>query len=174
MSLYNMVHGMNPLVPLLLALIGTDQYSIPRFRDCYMNEDGEIVVHTRTGGGNRSYYESEESCRREHPEYFENDDSFPKGPWNEDLRKLPGYLRDEDSDYDSTYANFYFKPEGIAGEILKGWQELIGTDSPETKWKNLFTAMERGRDTPEVARALEAGKPVIEAIIQAFDKEKGK
>ena len=60
MSLYNMLFGVNPAAPILLAMLDTTQDKIPRFRDIYI-KDEYIVIHTRTGGGNREYYESRES-----------------------------------------------------------------------------------------------------------------
>jgi len=64
--------------------------------------DGEylIVLHTRQGGGNRECY-----CET-------GDDSHEPGCLaanNEELESHPQYFRDEDDDFDSTYANFYFR-----------------------------------------------------------------
>lgn len=58
--------------------------------------DGHIHVYTRTGGGNREYYEN---CT--------------DGPSNNDLRAVGGYVADEDDDFDCTFATFRFAaPEG--------------------------------------------------------------
>src|SRR5215469_975950 len=102
MSLYNMLFGFNPYARMLLKMLNVDVIQIPRFRDCFLNTDGVIVIFTRTGGGNREYYEN---ATPENPE----------GPWNSDLRKLRGYLGDEDDSYDGTYAHFFYKvPEEYA------------------------------------------------------------
>ena len=58
MSMYNLMHGMNPLAGILLKMLEIDQegskYSSGRFRDIYLNEDGKkIILFTRNGGGNR-------------------------------------------------------------------------------------------------------------------------
>jgi len=83
MSFYNMIFGKNPDTKDILALLGLSETDIERFRDCYINDD-EICIYTRTGGGNREYYP------------------------NEVLTSHPNYIRDEDDDYDCTYATYYF------------------------------------------------------------------
>jgi hypothetical protein len=86
-GLYNTLFGQHSNAEMLLKMIGLNLTDIPRYRSCYW--DGtHIVVHTRTGGGNREEYEAE----------------------NDWLTLHPGYVRDEDDDYDCTYANFYFTP----------------------------------------------------------------
>jgi hypothetical protein len=50
--MYNMLFGSNKAAPVLLAVLGITADRVPRYRDCFI--DGEnIVIHTRTGGGNR-------------------------------------------------------------------------------------------------------------------------
>jgi len=160
MSLYNMLFGTNPNTDFLLAALGIDKDKIPRFRDCFIDE-GRIVIHTRTGGGNRDYYESEESCRDNYPEYFGDDP--PTGPWNEDLRALPTFIMDEDDDFDSTYANFYFEcPAEV--KILGNRMGTIGDVPPADKWRTLLADLEADTKTPESQRALEMGKRIIEQI----------
>ena len=45
MSLYNALFGVNKSAPILLAMLGIEFDSIPRFRDCFI--DGEnIVIYT--------------------------------------------------------------------------------------------------------------------------------
>ena len=95
------------MAPVLLSLLRLSPQVIPRFRDCFLESD-RIVIFTRTGGGNRRYYESEASCRYYYPEDF-NEPEPPTGPWNDDLRQHPLYDRDQDDSFDSTYARFYFK-----------------------------------------------------------------
>lgn len=85
MSFYNMMNGVNPATFFILPMLGKkhpDQY--PRFRDCFVEGD-EIHVYTRVGGGNRD-------C----------------GFGEEELQAHPNYLRDEDDDFDSTYATYCF------------------------------------------------------------------
>lgn len=92
MSLYNMLFGMNPDTDKILSVLSLDKDEIERFRDCGVNEaKGQIWIYTRTGGGNREDYP------------------------NEILTSHPNYLYDEDDDFDSTYATYYFSipaPDG--------------------------------------------------------------
>ncbi len=133
MTMYDMAIGSaGSAEGLMLILNSIHPIDPPRYRDCYFDGD-YIVVHTRTGGGNRDYYESEKSCRNNYPEYFTGSEDDPSGPWNEDLRKHPWFSHDRDSDFDYTYANFYFKPPA---EILVS---LGNPDiTPEEKWAILF------------------------------------
>lgn len=156
MSLYNMLFGVNAAAPVLLAMLGTEANAVPRFRDCYLTEEKKIAIYTRTGGGNRPYYESAESYKAETGDE-------PEGRcWNEDLRLLPGFIRDEDDDFDCTYATFYFDvpekfkhlieklPEGV--DPAKRWQETL---------ENLKTATP---DDPVVKKLDQALRPMFEAM----------
>ena len=89
MSMYHMIHGVNPLAEGLLFTLGYNSEQFGRFRDAFLVEvDGElrIQIFTRCGGGNRDDYE----------EVFE---------WAKDE---PTYIRDFDDDYDCTYATIEF------------------------------------------------------------------
>lgn len=149
MSLYNMLFGVNQMAPVLLGALGMSAGQVPRFRDCYLDsEKKRIVIHTRTGGGNRDYYESEESCRDHHPEYFKGEGDDPSGPWNADLRKHPQFLYDEDDDFDSTYADFYFSfPPDFAADLTAAC-ENVETHRPSEKWQALFEALRQSRRQP--------------------------
>lgn len=103
MNLYNMLFGTHPLASVLLCSLNLAGSAVPRVRDCMPSDEArEIVILTRTGGGNRDFYDNPEQHKRAHP------DSGYEGPWNSDLRSHPCYLRDDDDDFDSTYARFYF------------------------------------------------------------------
>lgn len=61
MSLYNMIHGMNPIAFFVLPMLGDkhpDEW--PRFRDVFLKDEEHpeydmfIHVYTRVGGGNRN------------------------------------------------------------------------------------------------------------------------
>lgn len=87
MSLYNMVAGVSPAAGAVLGSLGLDPAQIDRFRDADIVErDGAPVfqILARTGGGNREDYP------------------------NTALTSHALYLGDEDDDYDSTYAHYYF------------------------------------------------------------------
>ena len=89
MSMYNMMFGISPNAATLMSVLDVDVNSVPRFRNCLLNEvDGvrRILIVTRTGGGNRENFIYE----------------------NESLRKVPGYLSDDDDGFDTTYAVFTY------------------------------------------------------------------
>lgn len=109
--MYNMIFGFHPNAGYLMGSLELDPNLVPRFRDCFMVGD-EIVVLTRTGGGNRETYDgvSEEG-----------------EPRNSYLREHPLFLRDEDDELDSTYANFYFSvPDSIKDEVAENKEFLVG------------------------------------------------
>jgi hypothetical protein len=157
MSLYNMLFGENKFAEILLAVIGASRVSVPRYRDVFV-KGGEIVLHTRTGGGNRDFYESAHSRNRAYP----GDDL--EGPFNADLRALPGYLRDEDSEFDSTYANFYFSIPAEFAEIIAAMGD---SDVPAERWKKLLADLESNKTSPAAVRALEVGEKVFEQLREA-------
>ena len=88
-GLYNTLFGHNPACVFIAPML-TDKNPekfFPRFRDCWVSDDGErIEVFTRVGGGNREYYDEE----------------------IEALRAMPTYVKDYDDDFDCTYATFVF------------------------------------------------------------------
>lgn len=96
MSLYNLVHGVNAAAGTLLHSLGIGPGVVPRFRDCYLTPEKQIVILTRTGGGNREYYTAE----------------------NQKLRELPGYVSDKDDDFDSTFALFTYNPPEHAKGLI--------------------------------------------------------
>jgi len=129
MSLYNLLFGENKASPMLLKMLGIEREKIPRYRDC-MILDGKIVIHTRTGGGNREYYDSPNT---------ENVD----GPWNTTMYENPYFLYDADDDFDCTYANFYFKfPEDYKDD-LEALNKIIDQYTPSEKWMLLIEALKQ-------------------------------
>lgn len=152
MSLYNMMHGINPLAAMVLAMLGTKPDAIPRFRDAYF--DGEhLCIYTRTGGGNREAYDGpvpSEWC--------------PEGPYNSDLRALPGFLHDEDDDYDSTYATFYFAvPERFAW--FKAWASDKTERPASERWAEAIERIKTApADDPVIQRLTKAMQPVVEFL----------
>ena len=146
MSLYNMLFGQTPLAPALLKILNIEPGNIPRYRDAYLGDEGKsIIIYTRTGGGNRDFYDSEESCRICYPEYFKNTDEDPTGPWNSDMQSHPQYMQDYDDDFDSTYAYFEFKvPEEWAAELEALAKQAPGsTTSPSEKWQALLSSLQQ-------------------------------
>ena len=158
MSLYNIVHGTNPIAPLLLHALGNP--NVPRFRDCYLDED-RIVIYTRTGGGNRDTYEIGGDYQEEYN---------PDGPFNDDLRNLPGYQGDEDDDFDSTYASFYFAIPEDFRDMIKTLREIGAgcEEKPADAWRRVLSDLEAKRDTPATVRAVEAMRPILDQIGEAL------
>ena len=161
MSLYNAIFGQNPFSSVLLQMLGTTRGAVPRYRDCYLLAGGkQIVIHTRTGGGNRDSYERGGESQVEYN---------PDGPFNDDLRALPGYTSDEDDDFDSTYADFYFDvPEAFVEQIAL-LKDLGTVQNPGERWQQLLDGL-RGNDTgdPTVARALAVGEQIFAQINKAM------
>jgi hypothetical protein len=59
---------------------------------------------------------------------------------------LPGYVRDEDDDFDSTYCTAYFRPPNDDWrDLLDG---MVREGSPDKDWQAFLTAL---RDPPETA-----------------------
>ena len=125
MSLYNTLFGINEDMPFLLGMLGTNTEYFSRFRDVELINDGTIIrVFTRTGGGNRKYYQDN---------------------WNK-IRENPLYLKDYDDDFDNTYAYIEFdipkKYKSTAKKMFKGEpipfeqkfnKELEEMNKPETE-----------------------------------------
>lgn len=86
MSLYNMINGFNPACLLIMPMLGRKQEEWPRFRDCFVTDEGNIAIYTRVGGGNRG-------C----------------GYGEEELYKDPNFITTYDDDYDCTYATYEFR-----------------------------------------------------------------
>lgn len=125
-GLYNVLFGVNPLAGTLLAMLHASSRTLPRFRDCFLSDQDTIVIYTRTGGGNRAEYARE----------------------NERLRRVPGFLHDDDDAFDSTYAKFHFAiPEehkGYLEEMVRLEPSLIV--NPERRWRETIVAI--GKDQP--------------------------
>lgn len=85
MSMYNMIHGVNPATFFFLPMLGKHPDEYPRFRDCFVGNNC-LQILTRVGGGNRE-------------DYQEAIDT---------LRAMDGYIEDYDEENDCTYATFIF------------------------------------------------------------------
>ncbi len=108
MSLYNMLNGIHPSAEIVISLLNTfsndENFSLAnvRFRDAYL-KNGQMIMLTRTGGGNREKYCNENNVITNHPLYIKN----------------------HDDDYDSTYALWYFKyPDTMPNEVREELDSL--------------------------------------------------
>lgn len=149
MSLYHMVFGQNPSHTRLLEMLGVTEDQVPRYRDCFLDREGHIVIHTRTGGGNRFAYKA----------------------GNIRLTQIPGYQSDNDDSFDSTYANFYY---GIPDEFKAECEVLRGMGAerdPHIAWQQLLAKLRdpSKADDPEVKAVLDKSRPLMESIEKALD-----
>jgi hypothetical protein len=111
-----MVFGVNPLAQALLEILEIDYRDVPRFRDCFLSKENTIIVYTRTGGGNREEYQSQNDAMKLHKRY----------------------LRDEDDSLDCTYAIFHFSiPDEIKGDCIELIEKGYGID-PSERWKQFI------------------------------------
>ena len=173
MSLYNILFGQNILSKVLLSFVGLEESDVPRFRDCYIKE-GDIVVYTRTGGGNRECY-CEEDEKYQIEAGNEMVDYDGQKHWlgcyhlmNSKLTENPNYITDEDDDFDSTYAYFRFSVPETFKEIVYALQSGEPVKIGE-KFQNLVADMQSNKDTPEVKNALRVGKEIFEKIDGSTD-----
>jgi len=149
MSLYNQLLGVNPIAPNLLAELELDYHEIERFRDCYIDDDHNIVVFTRTGGDNR-YTHSYSNNRLKDNRY---------------------YLKDEDDEFDCTYAHFTFKcPEDLKDKIKE-----IKLQFPRNSRKDFKKLLDKMKDPnqqnhPDVKHAMEVGKNLMGPILKDMMK----
>lgn len=109
MSLYNMLMGFNPACVAILPMLGRKENEYPRFRDCYVTDEGNIAIYTRVGGGNRN-------CGYEEEKLYEDEN----------------FIRTYDDEYDNTYGTYEFKvPEKWKADfdaIINGKPEKVSQE----------------------------------------------
>lgn len=109
MSLYNLVNGVNPATFLFLPMLGKHPDEYPRFRDCGITKDNNIVILTRTGGPNRGSYGEEE------------------------ITKSPYFLKTYDADWDNTYGYYEFKVPSV---WKNEFESLLKGNKPSQQYLN--------------------------------------
>lgn len=166
MSFYNLLFGVNPQSDLLLGIVALRRSDVGRFRDCYADRDGEgwrICVYTRNGGGNREHY----------------DDDIEPGPKcsctgcvMHRLPQRPGYLFDEDDNFDCTYAMVYFRPPREFWPLLDFFEASVSPEAkPAERWIRLIEKLRAGaNDDPEVRNAMSVCEPIFAQINDALSK----
>lgn len=176
MSLYNLLHGVDPASHVALAMLKLTKADVGRFRDTYFakDEDGvvRIFVYTRNGGGNREHWDG-----------WGADDATgtPGKPAGETcgcpgcvighrLPKHPQYVRDYDDDFDCTYATIVF---GIPPEFADfPFDTVLASKTPAQAWADLFDKLSKGDvSDPKTQRAIEVGKQIAAEIEKALQKE---
>ena len=123
-GLYNMLFKTDPNAGVYLAMLGfTRDHTamIPRIRDVF-HYQGMLVIYARIGGGNR-------------PDYHDQIEA---------LRIWPGYIKDEDDSYDSTYALFFFEIPEQYKEVLAEAPNNEWTMLPAERWEKTLDAMKGG------------------------------
>lgn len=166
MSLYNMLHGRNPLTPVILGWLGLTEEGCGRFRDVYVAkaDDGlpRVLVYTRNGGGNRECF-----CKSDTQHNSGEGHCTPR--YTAALQEHPLYESDSDDDYDRTYATFVFR-------VPEAWRDsalalLEDGPTPAEKWDRLLTKLYGAdKSDPEVRRALDAMTPTLEAIQRVLEE----
>jgi hypothetical protein len=151
MSMYNLMHGTNPFAALLVRLVGftSPVEQIPRLRDCYVDADDNIVVFTRTGGGNRADYEEE----------------------NRRLTLMPGYLRTEDWATDTTYAKWVYQPQERHRDMVRQLGDAGARSDPTEKFEALMADLRSNNPGPRGRAALERAQPLMDQIAAALQGE---
>lgn len=138
MSLYNAIAGFNPNAAICMAIMGLHPKDVARFRDAWLSDDGEkITILTRTGGGNRADFMTENFL----------------------MTQQAGYVSDRDDTFDSTFAHFvyvvphHFKKDTL---ILAHAMKKIGlsedTQGPEMIVKRVAGELKLTPMTMEEAR----------------------
>ena len=122
-----MMNGFNPACVLIMPMLGRTQHEYPRFRDCFVTDNGNIAIYTRAGGGNRG-------C----------------GFGEEELYKDENFVTTYDDDFDSSYATYEFKvPDrwktdfdhiinNRFAEVSKDYVEHLNTFYPKLAENGLF------------------------------------
>jgi hypothetical protein len=124
MSLYNMLHGMNASLALVMSPflpIRADEF--PRFRDIFLGAEdspftGDIFVYTRMGGGNRECWEAD-----------------PKDPCDcaacvaDRIEEATGCVGSYDDDFDCTFRTFVFT---VAPEHKNDFNKVVAGELPKT------------------------------------------
>lgn len=165
MSLYNALFGQNPASDLLLAIVGLTRADVGRFRDCYVDTEGEalrIAVYTRNGGGNREHYNDEkepgESC------------GCTGCIITERLPQHPLYISDSDDEFDCTYATILFRVPDFAIDLLR--EHAKESPAPREKWDALFAKLrEPDAKDADVARAMKVGESIFGKLEAALRGE---
>lgn len=155
MSTYDMIAGRRFYAPLLFTVIFkealADPKELPRLRDCYFNEKGEVELFSKTGPN--AWYGQDE---------------------NKAYRELPGYLGEgEPCTYDPVYAKWRYEwPKDAAKRlILSRAFEMVGSYDPLAEMQRILGDMKAGKVTPETVRAYKEGEPMVQQIIDILQKK---
>lgn len=107
-GLYNLLCGVNPATFLILPMLDRHPDEYPRFRDCFVNEENQIVVYTRVGGNNRNSLFNEK-----------------------ELYKDPNFVNTYDDDYDSTYGYYVFN---VPEKWKSDFDKIMNKEKPSKEY----------------------------------------
>lgn len=143
MSLYNQLFGENKDAGALLAMIRLSREDFQRYRDAWLNKEGNtITVFTRLGGDNRKSYQEVISS----------------------LRKNECFKTDFDDDFDNTYAYFQFN-------VPEEYKKLCKEMSPEEErpsFKDMFQRELKEMNTPGT-KAYETAEKIAKQIMDNIE-----
>lgn len=160
MSMYNMFNGYEPTAPLVLRIMGLLPKTIPRFRDAYFTyrdranpdpvkmaeSDPIMVLLTRTGGGNRPKYETENSA----------------------LCTLPGYIDNADDQFDHSFALFRYELPQQLHELAR---TILHDNGPPLTLREKTEQIISGDAT---VRQKQATERLVETLKQVIKRDDGK
>ena len=142
MSLYNQLFGENKDAGVLLAMIRLSREDFQRYRDAWLNKDGNIItIFTRLGGNNR----------KSHQEAISS------------LRKNKCFKTDFDDDFDETYAYFQFN-------VPEEYKELCKEMSPEEErlsFEEMFKKELNEMNTPGT-KAYETAEKIAKQLAEGL------
>lgn len=151
MSLYNQLFKENKDADVLLGVLGINKAIFIRYRDIYLNKEGDkITVYTRCGGGNR------ETCS----------DMYSR------IRNHPNYIRDYDDSFDNTYAYVEFSVPERYRDMCK---HIAPKEDPLTvsqKFDQAVENMKKDPHGPEMKQAMDIFGPIFKEIEKDINKDK--
>lgn len=107
-NFYNAINGVNPSTFFILPMLDRHPDEYPRFRDCFVNGNHQIVVFTRVGGGNRH-------C----------------GFGEEKLMQDPNFVDTYDDDFDSTYGYYVFN---VPDKWKEDFERIMAHQKPSDEY----------------------------------------
>jgi hypothetical protein len=146
-GLYNMLMGRNPHGPYLMGALGfvrgAEQNAwLGRFRDVYTNDaaDRIFILH-------RNYPETDE--------------------FNQAIKAHPNFLRYIPEPTDFSYGVWEFSVPDFATDVVKQIAALGDNTPLMDRYRKLITDMEKGVDNEATRNAMEAGKKILQPIIDS-------
>ena len=144
MSLYNKLFGEHPDATALLGMIEVTRNDFKRYRDVYLNKEGNVItVITRLGGKNKNNY----------MQVFI------------DMQKNKHYIKDFEDDLDNTYCYFSFR---VPEKYLNTTKYMSPNDEPLSVGDKFKKEIEEARipGSPAAKRQEEIAEWIMKNIIE--------